>query len=714
MIVPLLSLLGIFQIPVINGFLPTSTPKCRFSDLPTSTISTSQIETSGIIQPRRLTTSRLFVDLWDRMDIDEDDEPYWYLLNCIAGLEIDLLRQVRQKAEKLPAEDVVKFVVPTVVKTRSHGANRMVSETKVKYLGYVFAKLRLTKQTYQTIKNLDLCRSWMGTINIKGHKKLPPAPLPLSEEDIENFDLENPIWERDEQAEAPVKGKGIIVDTYENDMKEMEKEKAIEVEVKTVYKSLKVDDMIKVTAKNKFLGEDGIVKRLKEGMVLIRFFTYGQTFDEWLDPGEVRTLTDEEILKGLGGPSAPITQRDLDGPEEREDRPQRRGSKPDDARNSVGAFGGGPARERRQDRTERRSRGDPIDEKKERENWSRYKENDKRNQGGGYDDGDGVEIRAGSRSESKRGNEKGSSWAEGDVDSQWGRNNKDRSSERKSRQEDDWSSFVSQAPSDGKNKPKNAPSKEETDDFFASLMTDLSKDLDGNQGQRGGGRGDQPKESASPDNDDDDFFASLMSEIEDKPSGGKEQKPSTNKGNNGNDDDDDDFFASLEREIRGSTNSDKPSKPKSATDGQKASTISAPSSQEDDFFASLEMELASDLGEVKEERSESKIEVKASPASDDGSSEDDFFSSLEAELRSDLNEEETANDTIDAPVPVKKSSSPKKETNNIPTTSASTSSFDATDLKKRTVPQLKDILRDRGLKVSGKKAELIERITSGV
>ena len=95
-------------------------------------------------------TTTLFARLWDRLEIEEDDEPLWYLLNCVAGLEIDLLRQCRQRCEGM--EDVVKFVVPTETKTRSHGASRMVTETKTKYQGYVFAKLRLCPETYEAIQ----------------------------------------------------------------------------------------------------------------------------------------------------------------------------------------------------------------------------------------------------------------------------------------------------------------------------------------------------------------------------------------------------------------------------------------------------------------------------------------------------------------------------------------------------------------------------------
>jgi hypothetical protein len=94
--------------------------------------------------------TRLFAKLWDRMGIYEDEEPLWYLVNCVAGLELDLLRQCRQRCGDM--EDVVKFVVPVEHKTRSHGANRMVFETKVKYQGYVFAKLRLCAETYEAIQ----------------------------------------------------------------------------------------------------------------------------------------------------------------------------------------------------------------------------------------------------------------------------------------------------------------------------------------------------------------------------------------------------------------------------------------------------------------------------------------------------------------------------------------------------------------------------------
>ena len=193
-------------------------------------------------------------------------EPFWYLLNCVAGLEMDLLNQCRAKCADMP--DAIKFVVPTERKTRSHGANRMVTETKVKYQGYVFAKLRLCPQVYEAIQELDLCRTWMGTVNHKGYKKLPPAPVALNELEVENFGLEEEDYEdEDDEPEDEV-----IVDSEEE---EKTVKDPVDEEALKVYLGLKVEDMIKVTAKNKFYNEDGIVRRLKDGKILVRFYTYG-------------------------------------------------------------------------------------------------------------------------------------------------------------------------------------------------------------------------------------------------------------------------------------------------------------------------------------------------------------------------------------------------------------------------------------------------------
>ena len=171
-------LLSVVMVSSVQGFLPTtivtdnpfsviekkssfhdvffrkSLPKQGGGFIADKTTTTSG--TSIITTTTTTTTTRLYNNnnkLWDRLQVEEDEEPFWYLINCVAGLEMDLLRQCREACKDLPDEnDVIKFVVPTEIKTRSHGANKMVTETKVKYQGYVFAKLRLCPETYEAIQ----------------------------------------------------------------------------------------------------------------------------------------------------------------------------------------------------------------------------------------------------------------------------------------------------------------------------------------------------------------------------------------------------------------------------------------------------------------------------------------------------------------------------------------------------------------------------------
>jgi len=636
-------------------------------------------------QPQACTTTTLAAKLWDRLQIEEDPEPMWYLLNCVAGLEIDLLRQCREICSDLP--DAIKFVVPTVIKTRSHGANRMVTETKVTYLGYVFAKIRLCPDVYEAIQELDLCRSWMGTVNHKGYKKLPPAPQALNEIEVENFGLEEVESSEEEEDENP----DVILDTAENDKKKPK----VDEEALKVYLGLRVDDMVKVTAKGKFFDEDGIVRRLKDGKILVRFYTYGTMYEEWLEPADFRQLSDTEVLKGLGGPDKPVTQEDLDGPQ-----PDRFGRPNDNGRPSELRRGltGADTRNRRQDRTERGDRGRrDQDEESYRndKNWNWYKDEKQREDGGDASDKD-TSIRAGSsrdrdsnRPDTTRRNRAGhDKWALSDVDSQWGRKpqrqqrreqqsaqtrqgngQENRRSEAAISGSDDWSAFVSPASS------SSGSADSQSDDFFESLMTDLSNDL----GTQKGGSS-QAASSPVAQKSEDDFFASLMSELSDEPSSSSTAAPNPPP--------------RMERPPPRQQQKQAPVPVSSVP--KPASTVGA----DEDFFAALEAELGNAIEEPG----------TTTQQSGGGSDESvDFFAKLEAEL---------------APVSNKKTSTPpgaSSATENVaskttqavmenPTQAPLASSAISTEFGKFTVPVLKEKLREHGLKVGGNKSELIERL----
>jgi transcription antitermination factor NusG len=601
-------------------------------------------------------SSALFDKLWQRLEIEEDEAPLWYILNCIAGLEFDLLRQCRERCSDM--EDVVKFVVPIEKQTRSHGPNRIVTDTKVKYQGYVFAKLRLCEDVYEAIQGLDLCRSWMGTVNRKGYRKLPPAPVALNELEIENFgleELEEGIEFKDESDSSVVNEEGIILDTEEADEKEKAKEKLDKEQLKH-FKGLRPDDMIKVTGNNKFKGEDGIVKRLKNRKILVRFFTYGSIYDEWLDPDDVRKMTSEEVLRGLSGPSGPITQRDFDGDTMAQDKWSRR-TGPAGLRNALmnNVSGHRALRNRRSDRTQRgeqykRDMFGRSDEERRREekNWAWYHDQQRPQ---GRHQNDQIDYRAGSDREN----------AMSDVDGQWGRFSKRRDPseernlvperkkpKRRHVDENDWSAFVS--PSQKKR------SFNDEDDFFDSLMSELK---DGPAGER----------SSADRSSEDDFFSSLISELD---GGLVAPKPSTRDTTS----DDNDFFAALEAELGGTG----------------SNFLQGGNDKTDDFFNNLRAEMED--AEVFADKPRSSSDNGDFPSGDD----DDFLSRLEAQL---MGEEKIQDaEMLES----------KRQQGNKSQKGTKLDRLDADELTKKTVPDLKEMLRERGMKVSGKKSELIERL----
>jgi len=556
----------------------------------------------------------------------------------------------------------------------------------------------------------------MGQPNQKGYRKMPPLPIALNDDEIEKFGLEEWLEQYGEMENSEIDGEagnddftdaeGIIVDeaddsigdsgNYDDDddddivlavPKGPKLTKAQQKAMK-VYKGLRVDDMIKVTDENsQFYTEDGIVRRLKENRIMVRFYTYGTLFEEWLDPPQVRPLSNEEILKGLSGPKGPVTQRDFDGDED-----ERRGGDRN-ARRSLGnqLFRG--QRNRKQDRTAGRfsSRNNNRDDRRQRD----YQTNDSKDSWKDYNSATSD------------------NWALGDVDSQWGRggNNKRQSRPEKNSSkkleaaldgnDNDWSAFVSSPGSsssgDGasggntqsaSSVPRKAPTDSSSDagedDFFATLMADLSKDLGPSPPPQTSSDNDysdqRSNEPAAADSslssDEDVFFASLMTELENS-----EDTESSNE----------------EWEARVSSPSSSQQPRRRSSRDVAAETTTTPTSADDDFFAALEAELGNELNSVG-----------GGGAAASSMDEDDFFSSLEAELSDAVNNNnDNSIVSLDGELSaVATTPSPPPATTSTPT------SVNPSDLSKCTVPILKGMLKERGLKVSGKKAELIERLCS--
>lgn len=316
--------------------------------------------------------------LWKRLQIEGDDPEVdgtsWYLINCVAGVELDLLAQARMVCEHFPKSVVEKFVVPTTRHLRSHGDKKKVVDVRVRYPGYLFCKIALTEDVYETLQELDLARSWMGTVNRKGHKKLPPAPIPLNEEEVKKF-----------------KGLEEAQEEFENEYGgDYSGRTDAGADLMAQYAGYDVGQMVKVLRGN-FEGEDGTIRRLKDGQLMVRMFTYGQTYDEWFMPDAIRPLSDLEVMRGLSGPTAPVDQEQFEisigkrAPSEEDSR----AGEADLRSGLLQSAGSEPGRNRRQDRVARGETGRDMfgrtaDEmKREEENWLAYREERRANQRGG-------------------------------------------------------------------------------------------------------------------------------------------------------------------------------------------------------------------------------------------------------------------------------------------------------------------------------------------
>ncbi len=310
---------------------------------------------------------------------DPADGTSWYLINCIAGVELDLLNQCREVTKKFSTKDVEKIVVPTERHLRSHGDKKKVVDVKVRYPGYVFCKIRLCEDVYETLQELEYARSWMGTVNRKGHKKLPPAPMPLGPEEVVKF---KGLEEEQE----------VFEDMFGGDYTGRLDHGA---DLLTQYAGYDVGQMVKIL-KGRFEGEDGTVRRLKNGQLMVRMFTYGQTYDEWFDPDAIRPLTDLEVMRGFSGPTTPINQDQFDVSIGKKDPSILEGPMADGDTNMIDSGGsasirpsllqsaraGLPGRNRREDRIARGETGNnrdifgrnPEDIKREEQNWLAYRE----------------------------------------------------------------------------------------------------------------------------------------------------------------------------------------------------------------------------------------------------------------------------------------------------------------------------------------------------
>lgn len=630
--------------------------------------------------------------LWDKLEIDPDpldEEPGWYLMNCIVGSEKDLLAQAKHVTRNLPEELVEKLVVPQKRQLRSHGKTQKVVEVKVMYPGYVFCKMRICAETYELLQQLLLCRSWMaGTVNQKGYKKLPPAPIALSDDEVAKFKgLE-------EQTDA----------MYEKFGEDYTGRGDAGTDLLGQYEGYDVENMVKILEGN-FKGEDGVVRRLKDGLIMVRLYTYGNVLDQWFKPSEIRPMTDAEAMKGLTGPSNPVNQDDFDLSIGK--RPKRR----DEGGRGLHSTstGGGDTRMRRQDRINRGERGNKdmygrTEQKatEEEENWRQFREEQRASQEQKKGDMWGIKERTSWDSGDDAAQFDGGKWKSGRQMRREKKQDHRGSSDSQNVQDaidggGEWDFFTDDSTTNKRNE------KAEEDDFFSSLMSELSDTLDETP-KKENKQVKQQKDNTSSQSTEDDFFTSLMSELSDTleetpnetpKKENKKIKQTKHDDKSETQNNEDDFFTDLMSQLSESVDTE------NEHQNVEKSKSNSGASSDDDFFASLEADLNESLQDLSGDESPTKHQDNFFGLDDSNNSqsdEDDFFTSLENQLVEVLEDDVPKSSSSDRH-DVINSKSPKNDVKS-----------EKVDLNKLTVPILKDMLRERGLKVSGKKSDLIARL----
>jgi len=288
------------------------------------------------------------------MSIEADEEAGWYIVQCIAGTETNVMSQLKDVVPKTPGamDSIEKFCVPTRLAGNSRMSKVFTTE-QVLYPSYIFVNMKLNSLTYTAITCVQRVSSFVGTRKPIGRGSLSMVvPLRLSLAEVDRFE--------------GLAAAGAT--TSEKDKWAFE---------------YAIGDMVKVLSGD-LKDETGAVRQVRDGNLVCRFWTYGSQLDVRMDPQDVRKLSVEEVEKGLEGPQVPLGQDDIDKALGRPPRPKRgeqgqRGDRGERGENDLRVKGSREVRNRREDREGRGERDrNWIDPVQERDNWESYKKKERR------------------------------------------------------------------------------------------------------------------------------------------------------------------------------------------------------------------------------------------------------------------------------------------------------------------------------------------------
>ena len=160
--------------------------------------------------------------------------------------------------------------------------------SQVLYPSYIFVYMKLNEVSYTAIQTVQKVSSFVGPRKpIKGTYGMSiVVPKRLTDKEITTFE-------------------GLVEATSVMSQKDQH---AFEFEI---------GEMV-VVIDGPHKGETGAVRMVRDGQLVVRFYTYGTMIDTYLDPKVIRKMTDEEAEKGLGGPEVRTDQKQSAGLRQRQ------------------------------------------------------------------------------------------------------------------------------------------------------------------------------------------------------------------------------------------------------------------------------------------------------------------------------------------------------------------------------------------------------------
>lgn len=201
-------------------------------------------------------------------EIAQETKPQWYILNCATGNEMTCKKLLEIKISKLNLwSEVLEIVVPTQAMSSTRG-KKVYANHRTVYPSYVFLYMIMGPDVHSVLTNTDHVINFVGrdhgVVNGGGSGMTGArgfvSPIPLTEREIDGFQLRTAEGAK---LDDPTLG-------------------------------FTIGEFVEVT-EGPNAGERGAVRLVRNGMVVVRLYAYGQRMDLEFEPEIVKKVSVDPV-----------------------------------------------------------------------------------------------------------------------------------------------------------------------------------------------------------------------------------------------------------------------------------------------------------------------------------------------------------------------------------------------------------------------------------